>query len=206
MRDNPFERRQGLNQRFVLGVLFAFGRSELLVYQSEQRIEVGRPGKVLDERTIIAQRLEQVPQVLFGKKQQRLVAQHRHVVVVDDVGEDVRLRLQAGAQALDELAVLFHVLALHHRHQLVLRNELLFVAKVVLVIFLVRTHQIVPAGVKLQPRFYRRHEDGNNKQQHLGIKIEPRITVNGIREPAQDANRGGIWRLHGGESGVATGC
>src|SRR5207247_7397021 len=83
LRDNPFERRQGLNQRFVLGVLFAFGRSELLVYQSEQRIEVGRAGKILDERTIIAQRLEQVPQVLFGKKQQGLVAQHSPVVVVD---------------------------------------------------------------------------------------------------------------------------
>ena len=86
---------------------------------------------------------------LVGHEQQRLGAQHLEVALVEDVVEQIGLRLQLGAQPLHELAVLLRVLALDHHHQVVLRRKLLLEAQKVLVVFLVGAHQVVAAGVEL---------------------------------------------------------
>ena len=157
-----------------------------MIDQTKQRIEVGRLDKLLNKRTVIAQRLQQLLQVLFREKQQRLVSQHRDVVVEDDIGEQIRFRRKPRAEALDELPVFLHVFALDHRDQLVLGNKLLFVAQKIPVILLLRAHKVIPVGVEFEPR------DGVNnagkEKQKLRIKKQPRIAIDGIRQPAQHTN------------------
>ena len=94
---NPLQRRQRPHQRQVLGIRLLARRADLRVHQIHQRHQVRRAGELLKERLEINQRLLHLPQVVVRHEEQRLAPQHLQVALVEDMREEVRLRLQLRA-------------------------------------------------------------------------------------------------------------
>ena len=115
----------GVDQRVVLRVFLLFGGSKLFVDQPEKRIQIGRFREFLDEGPVILEGLLQLLQIVFRHEQQRLAPQRRQVPLVKHVGEQIGFPLHSGCQPLHELAIAFHVAALHHHGQFVLPRKFL---------------------------------------------------------------------------------
>ena len=156
--DDPSERGQGLEQRTGPLVLLAAARPDLRVHPLEQRDEVRRRGELLEEGLVIRERLLQLDEVRLRHEQQSLPAHQLEVALVEDVDEQIGRRrqrrrgLQAGAEPLDELAVLLRVLRFDDGDQVVLPRELFLQREEIPVVGLVRSDQRVAVHVELEPR------------------------------------------------------
>ena len=139
-----------LQQRVVLRILLALGVINHRVHEIEHRSEVRGPRELLDEREKIRQRPAHVPEVVLRHEQQRLAPQHPQIALVKNVREGIRLHLELPAQPFHELAVLLHVLALHHHHQVILRGKFFFVIEKQPVVGFVRADEVIPVRVDLQ--------------------------------------------------------
>ena len=188
LREDAPQRRQRLDQGRGPGIFLALAVADLPVHQVKQGHEIVRAAELLQERAVIAQRLSHLAQVIFRHEEQRLRAEHLQVALIDHVHEEVRLCFQLRAQPLDELPVLFLVLALDHDHEFVRQHELFFILEKILVVLLVAAHEVVAAGIKLQmPRRERGVPDAEGEERDLRKEKPARVTHHGVREAVQQA-------------------
>ena len=188
---DALQRRQRAEHGFVLRVRRLLRREELLVQDAEQRDEVGRLREVLDERLVVLHLLRQLHEVGLRHEEQRLGAHQLEVALVENIREQVRLRLEFRAEPLDELPVLVLPIALDDDHEVVLAGELLLKLEEVLVILLVRADEVVAAGAELQP--VERVEQADHEQQHLRIEERARVQIHRVRQPGEEAlDEGGL--------------
>ena len=122
-------------------------------------------------------------EVVRLQEQQGLVAQHVEVAFVKRIRKEIRLRLQLGADALDELPVLLVIVALGNDHQVIFYRKLLAEFQKVLVITLLRSNEVIAARGEFQ--LVGRVADAREKQQDLWVEKQPRPVVNQNRQRGQ---------------------
>ena len=105
-----------------------------------------------DKRPGGAQDVAHVHEVGFRCVLQRLGAHHGQILLEENVPEQVGFRLYFSRDALDKLPVFLNVVAFHDHHQIVRLRELLLQREVILVVFLVRAHQVVSVHIRLQKK------------------------------------------------------
>src|SRR6185436_38348 len=117
----------------------------------------------------------------------RFRPEHFQVALVNDVPEQVRLRFEARAEPLDELPVLFLVLAFDHDDEFIGQGKLFFEAKEILVILLVPADEVVPARIEL--KMLDRVVNAEGCEQHLRIEKPARISDHGIGQSSEEFRR-----------------
>ena len=192
------QHRQGLDQRFGLGIRLARRGAERGVDLLEKRNQIGRPRELPDERQVVVERRLNRGQIVCRDEKQGLRAQHRRILLIKNVAEQIGFRRHFHGQPLDKLPVFLRVAAFHDHHQVVaLLRKLLLQREKIPVILQVGTHEIVAVRVKLQQRDS--DQDAGNKQRQLRPKKPARMTNHRRRQSAQQPReqRIGAQCLHG---------
>ncbi len=151
---------------------------------SKNDVEICRLRELLDEREIIVELGLDGGQIVRRDEKQRLGSQHRKVLLVKNVEEQVGLRRHFHGKPFDKLPVFLHVPALHdHGEFVALMRELLLKREKILVILQVRPHEVVLVHVELQER----DGDGDARQEQRQLRPDKpaRMTAYRRGQPRQ---------------------
>ena len=166
--------------------------SELLVDQINQGDEVGHLGELLYDGPVFVQRISHFLQVVFRSEQQRVRSKCREIRLVEEVGEDVRMRSSLAARRSTNWRLL-SVPALHDHRHFFRPREIPFEYSgrfgVGSIFHRSGGRGSCPASGLVRHKTHRlKTAESGDKQNHFGM------VANGLGQPSQEPRKHGIGK------------